>query len=111
MSQKYKYSFRREILVVKLYNKKKGRKSLSNGPHAARGLDTPGLDTAAYHKIVDKKRAKLANLNNCVVPFLSRAVANLCWYYHTTFFSDFFVSFAERQWIFTGTFSFLYHNQ
>ena len=27
-------------------------------------------------------RAKLANLNHCAVPFLSRAVANLCWYYY-----------------------------
>ena len=26
-------------------------------------------------------RAELANLNYCAVPFLSRAVANLCWYY------------------------------
>ena len=28
-------------------------------------------------------RAKLANLNHCAVPFLSRAAANLCWYYNT----------------------------
>ena len=28
-------------------------------------------------------RAKLANLNDCAVPFLSRAGANLCWYYYT----------------------------
>ena len=28
-------------------------------------------------------RAKLANLNDCAVPFLSRAAANLCWYYYT----------------------------
>ena len=27
-------------------------------------------------------RAKLATLNQCAVPFLSRAVANLCWYYY-----------------------------
>ena len=26
-------------------------------------------------------RAKLANLNNCAESFLSRADANLCWYY------------------------------
>ena len=25
-------------------------------------------------------RAELANLNHCAVPFLSRAVVNLCWY-------------------------------
>ena len=27
-------------------------------------------------------RAKLANLNHCAVPFLSRASANLSWYYN-----------------------------
>ena len=32
---------------------------------------------------VDKMRAELANLNDCAVPFLSRAAANLCWYYYT----------------------------
>ena len=25
-------------------------------------------------------RTKLANLNDCAVPFLSRATANFCWY-------------------------------
>ena len=30
-------------------------------------------------------RAELANLNNCAVPFLSRATANLRWYYYTSF--------------------------
>ena len=30
---------------------------------------------------VDNMRAKLANLNDCAVPFLCRAVAKLCWYY------------------------------
>ena len=29
---------------------------------------------------VDKMRAILPNLNDCAVPFLSRAAANLCWY-------------------------------
>ena len=29
-------------------------------------------------------RAKLGTLNHCEVPFLSRAGANLCWYYYTT---------------------------
>ena len=28
-------------------------------------------------------RAKLANPNHCAVPFLSRAGANLCWYYYS----------------------------
>ena len=27
-------------------------------------------------------RAKLATLNHCAVPFLSRTAVNLCWYYH-----------------------------
>ena len=27
-------------------------------------------------------RAELANLNDCAVPFLSRAAVNLCWYYY-----------------------------
>ena len=33
---------------------------------------------------VEKKRAKLAILNDCAVPFLSRAVTyfNLCWYHN-----------------------------
>ena len=30
---------------------------------------------------VDNMRAKLANLNDCAVPFLSRVAVNLCWYY------------------------------
>ena len=29
-------------------------------------------------------RAELANANHCALPFLSRAVANLCWYYYTS---------------------------
>ena len=29
-------------------------------------------------------RAELTNLNNCAVPFLSRAATNLCWYYNIT---------------------------
>ena len=31
-------------------------------------------------------RAKLANLNHCAVPFLSRAGVNSCWYYYTSNF-------------------------
>ena len=30
-------------------------------------------------------RAELANLNNCAVSLLSRATANLRWYYYTSF--------------------------
>ena len=30
---------------------------------------------------VNKMRAKLANLNDCAVPFLSRASVNMCWYH------------------------------
>ena len=29
-------------------------------------------------------RAKLANLNDCALPFLRRAAANLCWYNYTS---------------------------
>ena len=29
-----------------------------------------------------KMRAELANLNHCAVSLLSRAAANLCWYYY-----------------------------
>ena len=32
------------------------------------------------HKLV-KMHAELASLNHCAVPFISRADANLCWYY------------------------------
>ena len=28
-------------------------------------------------------RAELPNLDDCAVPFLSRAAVNLCWYYYT----------------------------
>ena len=35
---------------------------------------------------VEKMRAKLANLNNCAVPFLSRAAVNLCWYHYILYF-------------------------
>ena len=31
-------------------------------------------------------RAKFANLNDCAVSFLSRAAANLCWYWYTLLF-------------------------
>ena len=34
------------------------------------------------HKLI-KMRAKLANINHCAVPLLSRAAVNLCWYYYT----------------------------
>ena len=32
-------------------------------------------------------RAKLGTLNHCAVPFLSRAGANLCWYYYTIMYT------------------------
>ena len=35
----------------------------------------------SYQIKLIKMRAKLANLNDCAVAFLNRAVANLCWYY------------------------------
>ena len=31
---------------------------------------------------VEKMRAEVANLNHCAEPFLSRAAANMCWYYY-----------------------------
>ena len=34
----------------------------------------------SYHLKLIKMRAKLANLNDCAVSFLSRAAVNLCWY-------------------------------
>ena len=33
-------------------------------------------------------RAKLANLNDCAVPFLSRVDANLSWYNYTFYFMN-----------------------
>ena len=36
---------------------------------------------------VEKMRAKLANLNHCAVPFLSRAAVNLSWYDITVFYT------------------------
>ena len=33
-------------------------------------------------------RAKLANLNDCAVPFLSRAATNLCRYYYSRYKSQ-----------------------
>ena len=37
----------------------------------------------SYQLKLIKMRARLANLNNCAVHFLSRAATNLCWYYIT----------------------------
>ena len=39
----------------------------------------------SYQLKLIKMCAKLANLNHCAVPFLSRAGANLCWYYYTLY--------------------------
>ena len=36
----------------------------------------------SYEVKLIKMRAKLVNLNHCAVPFLSRAAANLCWFYY-----------------------------
>ena len=38
----------------------------------------------SYQLKLIKMRAKSATLNDSAVPFLSRAAANLCWYYSTT---------------------------
>ena len=35
----------------------------------------------SYQLKLIKMHARLYNLNNCAVPFLSRAAANFCWYY------------------------------
>ena len=44
----------------------------------------------SYQLKLVKMRAELANLNHCVVHFLSRAAVNLCWYYYNnkTFILD-----------------------
>ena len=36
-------------------------------------------------------RAKLASLNHCAVPFLSRAAANFCWYYYTMQYNSLYI--------------------
>ena len=51
-----------------------------------------------------KLRAKLASLNHCAVPLLSRTAANLCWYYNTimlnsnNIFSDNFIFLSYTYW-------------
>ena len=37
-------------------------------------------------------RAELASLNDCAVPFLSRATVNLCWYYYSVLYIIYYVS-------------------
>ena len=39
----------------------------------------------SYQLKLIRMRVKLAILNHCAVPFLSRAAANLCWYYYTMY--------------------------
>ena len=46
------------------------------------------LRLISYQLKLRKMRAKLANVNDCAVPFLSRAVAILCWYYYTFYFMN-----------------------
>ena len=48
-------------------------------------LDTITRYIISYQLKLIKLRAKLANLNHCAVPFLSRAIANLCWYSYTVY--------------------------
>ena len=43
----------------------------------------------SYQLKLIKVRAELANLNNCAVPFLSRAAVNLCWYNYIQSISKF----------------------
>ena len=47
-----------------------------------KGKDRTIYYVLSYQLKSIKMRAKLANLNDCVAPFLSRATANLCWYYY-----------------------------
>ena len=39
----------------------------------------------SYQLKLIKMSSKLANLNNCAVPFLSRAAVNLRWYYYISY--------------------------
>ena len=43
-----------------------------------------GTDIISYQLKLIKMRAELANINDCAVPFLSRAAVNFCWYDYTT---------------------------
>ena len=43
-------------------------------------------------------RTKLANINDCAVPFLSRAAANSCWYYYNTNANDYCSTSTTWQW-------------
>ena len=50
------------------------------------GTSSPAVintsDILSYQLKLIRMRAKLAYLNYCAVPFLSRVVVNLCWYHH-----------------------------
>ena len=39
-------------------------------------------------------RAELVNLNHCAVPFLSRAAANLCWYYYSIYYKVYSIQYT-----------------
>ena len=41
---------------------------------------------------VEKMRTDLANLNNCAVPFLSRAAVNFSWYDHISVYTVYLYS-------------------
>ena len=55
---------------------------LENCTNYNRG-DTAGYEVLSYQLKLIKMRAKLASVNHCAVPFLSRAVVNLCRYYYS----------------------------
>ena len=46
----------------------------------------------SYQLKLIEMRAELANLNNCAVPFLSRAAANLCWHYYRDVTEEYYTS-------------------
>ena len=65
----------------KEYSSTENTKSI--GPDVRHELEV-GFDDVliSYQLKLEKVRAKLANLNHCAVPFLSRAAANLCLCYY-----------------------------
>ena len=95
-------------MYVKLYTSHKNncRAKRSRSYHSVRGLyflavvsvrnlvnftlslllilrNYPALVLPSYQLKLIKLRGKLANLNHCAVPFLSRAAVNLYWYDYT----------------------------
>ena len=57
----------------------------------------PGM--ISYQLKLIKMRSELANLNDCAVPFLSRAAANLCWYYYTMYILKCRIYIVQWFWV------------